>query len=186
MWLGRTSLFAEECLHHQQNGICFYCGHLGHQVSTCHVKGANTQNKNQLVVSQNIILDNPAQFRPQLQFVSEHDSLMISVVIDYGSDDLINSSFVRRIVLKTFLLPRAIEVNAIDGKPLGRIIHHTQSVKLIFSDSHTELLSFHVLDSMTHQIISGHPWLEVCNLNIDWISRRIASRGTNCSDSENH
>lgn len=58
------------------------------------------------------------------------DSLMISVFIDSGTDGNLINSLIRSLGLKTFLLPTPIEVNAIDGKPLGRITYCTQSVKL--------------------------------------------------------
>lgn len=102
MQLGCARLSAEERLRCRRDGRCFYCGQLGYLVSACHVKGASPQKKNQLMVSQNIIPDNPAQLQLQVQFVSEHDSLLILIFIDSSSDaNLINSSLIRSLGLKT-------------------------------------------------------------------------------------
>ncbi len=92
-----------------------------------------------------------------------------------------NSSLVRRLRLRKFTLQRSLEVKAIDGTPLGMIIHRAQSIKLTFPDSHTEMLSFHVFDSVAHQVILGHPWLKTHNPDFDWVSGRITSWGPKCA-----
>lgn len=55
------------------------------------------------MVSQNIILDNPAQLQLQVQFVSEHDSILMLIFIDSSSDATLtkNFSLYRSLGLKT-------------------------------------------------------------------------------------
>ena len=184
MQLGRTRLPSHERLLRRREGRCFYCGQLGHLVSSCHVKGAQGQSQTRTMVSQNIIIDNPARFQPEVTFMSDHNSLPVSVFIDSGSDaNLANSFLVRRLGLRKFTLHRPLKVEAADGTFLGNITHRTQSVRFTFPDSHSEQLSFHVFDSMTHQVILGHPWLKKHNPNFDWASGKITSWGTDCANS---
>lgn len=69
-----------------------------------------------------------------------------------------------------------------DGSSLGKITHRTQSVEVIFPDSHFEHSSFHVLSDMTHNIILGHPWLEQHNPTLDWTSGQVLAWGPQCKD----
>lgn len=62
MQLGSTRLM-EERLRGQKDGLCFYCGQLSHIVSVCPVKGGKVKDKVGLQVSQNIMIDSPAQPR---------------------------------------------------------------------------------------------------------------------------
>lgn len=184
MQLGRTHLPVEGRLLQQRDGRCYYCGQLGHLVSACHVKGASAQTKKQLMVSRSFVIGNPAQFLPQVKIVSDSNSLLVSVYIDSGADaNLMNSSLIRRLGLRKFALQHSLEVKVVDGTPLGRITHHAQSVKLIFPDFHTEMLSFHVFDSVAHQVILGHPWLKTHNPDFDWDCGRVTSWGPKCADS---
>ena len=184
MQLGRTHLPIEERLRRQKDGRCYYCGQLGHLVGTCHVKGVGARAKKQLGVSRSFVIGNPAQFQPQVKIVSDSNSLLVSVFIDSGADaNLMNSSLVRRLGLRSFSLQHPLEVKAVDGTPLGRITHRTQSVRLTFPDSHTEMLSFHVFDSVAHHIILGHPWLRTHNPDFDWNNGRITSWGPKCVNS---
>lgn len=139
MQLGSTRLSPEERLCRQRDGRCFYCGQLGHQVTHCHVKGAKDSRHPPIRVSQNIILNNPTHYEVKANFHSDSASMSAPTFIDSGSDaNLMNLSFVRNLGLTQFRLRVPLEVKAVDGSPLGKVTHCTQSVRLTFPDNHTE------------------------------------------------
>lgn len=175
MQLGNTRLPHEERLRRQRDGRCFYCGLLGHQVADCQTV---------VRVSQNTVIHNPAHYEVKVSFHSNTASMVVPIFIDSGSDaNLMNLSLVRSLGLSQLRLQRPLEVTAVDGNPLGRITHRTQSVKVTFPDGHTESISFHVFPAMSHLAILGHPWLTRHNPNFDWVKGQVLSWGQGCYQS---
>lgn len=90
---------------------------------------------------------------------------------------------VKRLDIKTKILPQSITARALDGKFLFNVTHVTEPVVLSFFDKHTELISFHVFNSAQHPLILGYPWLIKHNPHIDWRSGRISEWGLDCLQS---
>uniref|UniRef100_A0A3B4X4G4 Ty3 transposon capsid-like protein domain-containing protein n=1 Tax=Seriola lalandi dorsalis TaxID=1841481 RepID=A0A3B4X4G4_SERLL len=146
----------------QWDGCCFYCSLLGHQVADCHIKASKYGLKTAVRVSKNTVILNPVHYEVKVNFHSNTASMVVPTFVDSGSDtNLMNLSLVRSLDLSQLQLQRPLEVKAVDDNPLGRITHHTQSVKVTFPDNHTESISFHVFPAMSHlgQVLS---WGQVC------------------------
>nr|XP_057907337.1 retrotransposon-derived protein PEG10 isoform X1 [Doryrhamphus excisus] len=183
MQLGLTRLSPEERTRRRSEGRCFYCGQGGHLVANCGVKMGKTSNLGHGSVSLNVIISNPALYKPLIQFCSLHTSIMVPVFVDSGSDaNLISTSLARKLKLRLCPLRHPLTVKAVDGSSLGKISHRTHPVKISFPDNHTEKLSLHVFSSSDHEVILGHPWLKQHNPHFDWASGQIVSWGPGCQD----
>ncbi|XP_048012600.1 uncharacterized protein LOC125245847 [Megalobrama amblycephala] len=77
-------------------------------------------------------------------------------------------------------LGRAISVFALNGQKLPTITHATESITVIISGNHTELLSFYLSRSVHHPIVLGHPWLVEHKPRIEWGQGSVAEWSQHC------
>ncbi|MGL5494987.1 MAG: retropepsin-like aspartic protease, partial [Collinsella sp.] len=70
--------------------------------------------------------------------------------------------------------PKAVQVEAIDGRPLssGDVTEETTSL-LTTTGDHVSHITYNVIDSPSNPVILGLSWLEHFNPQIDWSSRSI-------------
>lgn len=133
-------------------------------------------------MSRTLTVSNPSSLQPLVSLCSSSVSLQQSVLVDSGSDaNLIDSTLAKRLNLRLFRLQCPLEACALDGRPICRVTHRTQSLTLRFPDQHTERISFHVYHSPMHPLILGHPWLIQHNPHVDWKTGEILAWGPKCS-----
>ncbi len=74
--------------------------------------------------------------------------------------------------------------SALDGRPLGKgkIIRLTEPVTLHIGTLHSEKIHFYVIQSPTHPLILGHPWLRTHNPQISWREGLITEWGPACQE----
>lgn len=93
MQLGHTRLPQEECLRRLRDDSCFYCGQMGHRVSTCPIKAGQKATPR---VRQHLVLINPPRHQVKAKLKSDIASIPVAVFVDSGSDsNLIYSVLVK-------------------------------------------------------------------------------------------
>lgn len=85
----------------------------------------------------------------------------------------------KRLKLSSVRIDSPMPATALDGHDASGY-HRTSPVTLIFPDSHTEQITFHLFDPPQHPLILGYPWLTLHNPHIDWSSGKVLSWGSNC------
>ena len=119
------------------------------------------------------------QFNASL--VCQGDSIPLLALVDSGADDnFIDSTLVTQAGIPVEALPAPKDVNALDGRLLARITHHTVPLSLILSGNHHESIKLLVIPSPHAPVVLGQPWLKLHNPHIDWSTASIASWSTFC------
>ena len=125
----------------------------------------------------------PSRPLTQVQVSVHYKTLTRKVLVDSGADvDLLDWGMVKRLSIKTEILPRPITARALDGKILFNVTHVTEPITLTFADKHTEDIRFHLFNSALYPLILGFPWLTRHNPHIDWGSGRIKEWGFDCRE----
>ena len=125
----------------------------------------------------------PSRPLTQVQVSAHYKTLTRKVLVDSGADvDLLDWGMVKRLSIKTEILPRPITARALDGKILFNVTHVTEPITLTFADKHTEDIRFHLFNSALYPLILGFPWLTRHNPHIDWRSGRIKEWGLDCRE----
>lgn len=73
----------------------------------------------------------------------------------------------KKLSLELFLLQKALEANALDGRLLYGVTHHTQPIQLAMAKGDSKCLSFHLFNSPQHPLILGLPLLIQHNRYMD-------------------
>lgn len=90
----------------------------------------------------------------------------------------------KRFGLNRLPLPKLLEVNTLDGCQLYQITHRTQPIQLTMIKHHTNfffLSVFYLVNSSSHPLLLGLPWLVKHNPQINWATGEIVSWRKSCS-----
>ncbi len=142
MQLGFTHLTPEERERRMQNQLCLYCGQSGHMKTSCPVCPSSSSR--------------PVSVNPHI--TTSTSSIKVSVEV-----------FIQdKRILKLTPCNSPLAVEALDGRPLGegRILRITEEVKLQIETLHSEFIRLYVIQSPSHSIILGLPWLRTHNPHI--------------------
>lgn len=139
------------------SGLCLYCGASGHLLQTCPV-----QPPRPAVSTIQLNLQISTLTRMSIQLISPHTSIPGQALVDSGSSgNLISIETLNQLQLKQKLHSQTLNVQTIQGKPLGRgkVRHRSPTIMLRVGCLHEEVLSFLVLEHSTVDIVLGRPWL---------------------------
>ena len=178
MQLGRTKLSTEERQRRVQEGRCIYCGQMGHYLSGCPVKDRATAKYT--LVSHTTV----SSVRPLMQamLITPSQTVIYPFLVDSGADEsFMDWRLAKKLNLKLIPLPKALEAHALDGRLLCRITHRTDLIQMTISQEHTESMSFHLLNSPSHPLILGFPWLSKHNPHMNWATGEVTGWDRNCS-----
>ena len=90
----------------------------------------------------------------QVQVSAPDKTVTLEVLVDSGADaDLLDWSMVKRLNIKTEILPQPITARALDGKILFNVTHVTEPITLTFADKHTEDIRFNLFNSALKPLI---------------------------------
>ena len=107
MQLGRARLTPEERQRWQQEGRCFYCGGVGHLVSSCPVK--KSQAVSQIQASKPV-----SRTLTKVKLNSAYD---LEALIDSGADEsLMDWGLARRLGIESKPLAKPIQAKSLNGK----------------------------------------------------------------------
>ena len=140
MQLGSAQLTLEECQRRQQEGRCFYCGSVGHLVSSCLTKKLQSVSSNQVSKTLYCALT-------KINFNSIHD---LELLIDSESYGL---GIGKKLGIESKPLPRPIRAQSLNGKELFAITHISKLVKMTIGHHHH--LHFTLSDSGTTMAFSA-------------------------------
>ena len=172
MQLGRARLSSEERLKRRQEGRCYYCGEIGHLVSSCPVKRIQAVSSNQVAKSTVRVLTP----------VTINSHLDMNVMIDSGADEsLMDYNLAKKLHIDCQPLARPIRARSLNGADIFAITHKSNPVKLSIGHHH-EYMQFHLFTSTSHSLILGQPWLFLHNPHIDWKSGQIRGWGEECTE----
>ena len=69
----------------------------------------------------------------------------------------------KRLNLSFVCIDSPVPATTLDGHVMHLVTHRTSPVTLIFPDSHTEQITFHLFDAPQHPLVLGYPWLTLHN-----------------------
>ncbi len=103
-------------------------------------------------------------------------SVSVSTLLDLGS----SGNFISQALLKHLNLPRRrqaqeLRIEAIQGKPRGRIKYRSPPVSLHVGCFHHKTISFLVLEGPTVDLILGCPWLTQHSAEVRWDTSKVTS-----------
>ncbi len=133
--------------------LCLYCGESGHILQTCPVRPPRP--------AVSTIQLNPqisTLTRMTIQLTSPHTSIPAQALVDSGSSgNFISVETINRLHLKRKLHSQTLNIQTIQGKPLGRgkVKHCSPSITLQVGCLHEEVLSFLVLEHSTVDVVLG-------------------------------
>uniref|UniRef100_A0A3Q3B4W6 ribonuclease H n=1 Tax=Kryptolebias marmoratus TaxID=37003 RepID=A0A3Q3B4W6_KRYMA len=192
MQLGRARLSAAEKRRRRESDLCLYCGSPDHFVVACPFKafepgaGAATRggpSDEGNPMGRSLSSKSPRFALPAVIQVNQ-DSLELSALVDSGCEqNLIDKSLVSQLNIKTVRLEAPIRVTALDGRGLHTITHQTESVQLIISGNHHEMISFFVFPSPNPPIVLGFKWLQLHNPHLNWTQGRVEAWSPECLSS---
>ena len=173
MQLGRARLSREERQRRQQEGRCFYCGETGHLVAVCPARRSTRVSNSQISRPASRSLTN-------IKIICHAVATEIRVLIDSGADaSFMDWGLAKRLELKTELLEKTIKAKDLNGNDLFTVTHATEPVEIHLQD-HQECMKFFLINSSSHALILGFPWLLRHNPHIDWRSGEILGWGKDC------
>ncbi len=118
-----------------------------------------------------------------IQLISPHASIPAQALVDSGSSgNFISIETLDRLHLKQKLHSQTLNVQTIQGKPLGRgkVRHHSPTITLCVGCLHEEVLSFLVLEHSTVDVVLGRPWLTQHSPNMDWKNNEVLQWSEYC------
>ncbi len=160
------------------SGLCLYCRTSGHLLQTCPVRPPRP--------AVSTIQLNPqisTLTRMTIQLISPHTSIPAQALVDSGSSgNFISIETLNRLHLKQKLHSQTLNVQTIQGKPLGRgkVRHRSPTITLRVGCLHEEVLSFLVLEHSTVDVVLGRPWLTQHSPNMDWKNNEVLQWSEYC------
>ena len=175
MQLGRARLTPEERRKRQMEGRCFYCGECGHHVASCLAKGFQA-------VSYVPAVSQMPRTLTKITII-HHMATDLEPLIDSRADEsLMDWDLARKLGLKSEPLAKPIRARSLKGKELFTITHISEPVQMSI-DCHQEHIRPYLINSPSHSLILGHPWLCQHNPRVDWKTGKIREWGKECSKS---
>lgn len=106
---------------------------------------------------------------------------LVSFLVDSGADDsFIDESLAKHAGLPLVSLAEPREVLALDGRPLARITHRTDTLTFLLSGNHREQIQLYLIPSSSALAILGSPWLACHNPQIDWSTGSLTEGSVAC------
>uniref|UniRef100_A0A3P9MKA3 CCHC-type domain-containing protein n=1 Tax=Oryzias latipes TaxID=8090 RepID=A0A3P9MKA3_ORYLA len=172
MQIGHSRLTAEERHKRREEGLCFYCGKQGHQVSHCPLC---LNSRTPLVSMLKDFCFVPVKLCFDAKFSDTH------APVDSGAEQsLIDHSIVQQLSLPIEPLDTPINAPGLGGQHLSSISHCTKPLLLITSGNHHEYIWFFVTNSPYCPVVLGYSWLKAHNPQFDWSTRRIINWSAFC------
>uniref|UniRef100_A0A9J8AVV9 ribonuclease H n=1 Tax=Cyprinus carpio carpio TaxID=630221 RepID=A0A9J8AVV9_CYPCA len=105
-------------------------------------------------------------------------------LLDSGAEgNFMDYALAQRLQISLKPLTHRIAVHALNGQRLPIISLTTGDINLITSGTHSEIISFYILDSPLAPIVLGHPWLIRHNPKVDWQLRSVLAWSNKCHES---
>ncbi len=171
MQVDTTRLSSQERAHRMATGLCLYCSSADHFIRSC-------PNRTPRPAVSTLQCDPDISTLSVLtvQLFTPVNSITASALVDSGS----SGNFISQDLLSRLRLPRrrhlrALRVETVTGKPLGRgwVKFESPPMKLKIGNLHEEEITFLVLEGPTVDIILGRPWLIRHSPEIQWESSDI-------------
>lgn len=100
---------------------------------------------------------------------------LLALVDSVADENFLDIHFAAQAGIATEPLEIPIDANALNGKLLTRITHHTKPLHLILSGNHSVYIQFHLISSPLSPIVLVQPWLIKHNPHIDWSISKVVS-----------
>ena len=108
-------------------------------------------------------------------------TLSISALVDSGAEDnFLDLELALQAGLQIVPLETPLVANALDGRLIAKVTHHTKPIKLVLSGNHHELLRFNLISSPHTPLVLGYPWLKTHNPQFDWLNGKVLSWSSFC------
>ena len=105
----------------------------------------------------------------------------LEAFIDSGADEsLMDRGLAKYLGLDSELLAKPIRARSLNGKELFAVTQISEPVHMHI-DCHSESIHFYLINSLSHSLILGQPWLFQHNPRIDWRTGKIREWGMDCS-----
>ncbi len=182
MQLGFTPLTPQERERRMQNQLCLYCGQAGHMRNTCPVRPSSDRRSVSDITRS---ISSASSIKLPVELISQNQEIQTTALLDSGAaGNFIDSEFVSQHHLKLTPCTSSLAVEALDGRPLGKgkILRLTEPVKLHIGTLHSEEIQFYVIQSPTHPLILGLPWLRTHDPQISWREGQITEWGPACQE----
>ncbi len=182
MQLGFTPLTPQERERRMQNQLCLYCGQAGHMRNTCPVRPTSDRRSVSDITRS---ISSVTSIKLPVTVRSQNQDITTTALLDSGAaGNFIDSEFVSQHHLKLTPCTSSLAVEALDGRPLGKgkILRLTEPVILQIGTLHSEEIQFYVIQSPTHPLILGLPWLRTHDPQISWREGQITEWGPACQE----
>ncbi len=167
----RTRLTSQEHARRMTMGLCLYCASADHFIRSCPNRtprpAVSTLQSDPVISTLSVLT---------VQLFTPIQSITASALVDSGSSgNIISQDLLSRLRLPRRRHPRALRVETVNGKPLGRgwVKFESPPMKLKIGNLHEEEITFLVPEGPTVDIILGHPWLIHHSPEIQWESSDI-------------
>ncbi len=166
-----------------QNQLCLYCGQAGHMRNTCPVwPSSDLRPVSDITRS----ISSASSITLPVELISQNQVIQTTGLLDSGAaGNFIDREFGGgQLHLKLTLCNSSLAVVVLDGRPLGKgkILRLTEPVKLHIGTLHSEKNKFYVIQSPTHPLILGLPWLRTHDPQISWKEGQITEWGPACQE----
>ncbi len=182
MQLGFTPLTPQERERRMQNQLCLYCGQAGHMRNTFPVRPSSDRRPVSDITRS---ISSASSITLPVELISQNQAVQTTALLDSGAaGNFIDSEFVGQLHLKLNPCNSSLAVEALDGRPLskGKILRLTEPVTLHIGTLHSEEIQFYVINSPTHPLILGLPWLRTHDPQISWREGQITEWGPACQE----
>ncbi len=171
MQVDTTRLSSQERARQMTMGLCLYCASADHFIRSCPnrtpLPAFSTLQSDPVISTLSVLT---------VQLFTPVQSITASALVDSGSSgNFISQDLLSRLRLPRRRHPRALRVETVNGKPLGRgwVKFESPQMKLKIGNLHEEEITFLVLEGPTVDIILGRPWLIRHSPEIQWESSDI-------------
>ncbi len=178
MLVDNTRLSFAERHRRLSQGLCLYCGALGHAIATCHIRPPRL-----MVSAIEPHVTNMCPLTTVVQLTACNESFPVTALIDSGSaGNFIAGALSRQLRLPTSTTTKVYQVQSVTGKPLSRkqVRHQAGPVTIRVGQLHEEEINILVLEDSTADIILGRPWLVHHNPILSWESGEVLKWGESC------
>ncbi len=120
-----------------------------------------------------------------VKLITQNQAIQTTAILDSGAaGNFIDSEFIIQLHLELTPCNSSLAVEALDGRPLGKgkILCLTEPVTLRIGTLHSERIKFYVIQSPTHPLILGLPWLQTHDPQISWREGQITEWGPACQE----